>query len=183
MSLPFEAVVSTCPVPGCPSGEQELYIQIGTHSSHLPPCSPSWRALLCHMGSENTDRPSSEWLTKPKQSVILPVFMAIRDIMYRQCSTDSFAFVALPEQSMLSMSWIQEYYLCVWGLVQESFHEYVSWWSTVPYPKAFCSSFHILLWCLSLSVQHKAEVLRAALRKIPCLSQYLGRFYWEQCRK
>lgn len=29
--------------------------------------------------------------------------MAIRDIMYRQCSTDSFAFVTLPEQSMLSM--------------------------------------------------------------------------------
>lgn len=55
------------------------------------------------MGSENTDHPSSEWLTKPKQSVILPVFMAIHDIMYRQCSTDSFAFVALPEQSMLSM--------------------------------------------------------------------------------
>lgn len=55
------------------------------------------------MGSKNTDRPSSEWLTKPKQAVILPVFMAIRDIMYRQCSTDSFAFVALPEQSMLSM--------------------------------------------------------------------------------
>lgn len=55
------------------------------------------------MGSKNTDRPSSEWLTKPKQAVILPVFMAIRDIMYRQCSTDSFAFVTLPEQSMLSM--------------------------------------------------------------------------------
>lgn len=67
MSVPFKTVVSTNPVPGFPLKEQELYGWMGTQSSSLPPCSPTRRALLCHMGSENSNHPSSDGLPTPNK--------------------------------------------------------------------------------------------------------------------
>lgn len=71
MSVPFKTVVSTSPVPGFPSREQELYGRMGTQSSSLPPCSPTWRALLCHMGHKNTRHPSSDDLPSPNKLCFL----------------------------------------------------------------------------------------------------------------
>ena len=64
-------LVSTNPVPGFPSREQELYGWLGSQSSFLLPCSPTWRALLCHMGGENTHHPSSDDLPSPNKLCFL----------------------------------------------------------------------------------------------------------------
>lgn len=99
MSVPSKPAVSTSPVPGFPSKELKPYGWMGTHSSSLPPCSPIWRALLCHMGGENTRHPSSDDLPTPKK-LCFPLSIH-SDMMHMQHHTATFTFIVLfPDQSI-----------------------------------------------------------------------------------
>lgn len=99
-SVPFQTVKNTSPMPGFPSEEQEIYGWVGTQSSSLPSCSPAWRVLWCHMGSENT-HPSSDALSTPNKLCFSLIFSAICNMMCILRYAASFTFFVLfPEKSV-----------------------------------------------------------------------------------
>lgn len=97
LSVPFKTAVSTKPMPGVPSREQELYGWMRTQSASLPPCPPTWRALLCHMGNENTHHPSSDDLpTSNKLCFPLDILSHLWHDAHRALHSYSHLYCPLP---------------------------------------------------------------------------------------